>query len=85
MEQQPAMGAGPETTGIEQDQGEHELLQRDRPRIYVASLSDYTAGVLHGEWIEADQNPEDVHQAVNDMLTKSPTDQRAEEFGPDPV
>ena len=80
MEQKQATGAGPETTGIEQHLEEHEVLRQDRPRIYVASLSDYNAGVLHGEWIEADQNPEDVQQAVNDMLTKSPTDRTAEEF-----
>ena len=28
------------------------------PRIYVASLSDYNAGRLHGEWIDADQGAE---------------------------
>ena len=26
----------------------HEAVQYDRPRIYVASLSDYNNGLLHG-------------------------------------
>ena len=56
MERQPT-GAGPEPTGTEH-QHEHdeqaEALRRERPRIYVASLSDYNAGVLHGEWIESE-------------------------------
>ncbi|MFF8629709.1 antirestriction protein ArdA [Streptomyces werraensis] len=42
------------------------------PRIYVASLSDYVAGYLHGEWIDADQDADDIHEAVQAMLKKSP-------------
>jgi antirestriction protein len=79
MELPPKAGAGPETTGNEMGR-EREELHREGPRIYVASLSDYNAGVLHGEWIEADLNPEDLEQAVTDMLRRSPTDSRAEEF-----
>ena len=41
------------------------------PRIYVASLSDYNAGLLHGTWIDATQDPEDIHQAVQRMLATS--------------
>ncbi len=43
-----------------------------QPRIYVASLSDYNAGRLHGSWIDATQDPEDIHQAVQRMLSTSP-------------
>ena len=32
-------------------QEEHEALARDGPRLYVASLTDYNAGLLHGRWI----------------------------------
>ena len=40
------------------------------PAVYVASLSDYNAGRLHGVWV----NPglEDINEAVADMLAKSP-------------
>ncbi|AEV52139.1 antirestriction protein [Rhodococcus phage RGL3] len=43
--------------------------------IYVASLSDYNNGVLHGEWYDLDDyaNHEDLTDAVQEMLAKSPT------------
>ncbi len=43
------------------------------PRIYAASLTDYNAGVLHGEWIHADVGTEVVQEAIDQMLTDSPT------------
>lgn len=46
---------------------------RPSPRIYVASLSDYNAGRLHGEWLDATQELEDLEQAVQEMLARSPT------------
>ncbi len=42
------------------------------PRIYVASLSDYNAGRLHGRWIDCDQDVDDIRQAIEDMLSESP-------------
>lgn len=41
------------------------------PRIYVASLSDYNAGRLHGTWIDADDEPEALLGAIDDMLQHS--------------
>jgi len=41
------------------------------PRIYVASLSDYNAGRLHGAWIDADSDVEVMEEEVADMLAKS--------------
>lgn len=78
MEQQSHKGAGPETTGNNQ-QEEREGLREERPRIYVASLSDYNAGVLHGTWIDADQEPDELQAAVSEMLARSPSG-HAEEF-----
>jgi antirestriction protein len=49
------------------------------PKIYVASLSDYNAGHLHGAWIEADVAREEVEEAIQDILKRSPTG-NAEEF-----
>lgn len=41
-------------------------------RIYVASLSDYNAGRLHGVWIDCDgMNADDLTQTVNEMLAQS--------------
>ncbi|MFE0775713.1 antirestriction protein ArdA [Streptomyces sp. NPDC058861] len=46
------------------------------PRIYVASLTDYNSGILHGEWIDADQDADAIHQDVQAMLAESPTAKR---------
>ncbi|GGW89626.1 antirestriction protein ArdA [Streptomyces noursei] len=43
------------------------------PRIYVASLTDYNAGELHGDWIDAAQEPDEIMEEVQAMLAKSPT------------
>jgi len=50
-----------------------------RPSIYVASLSDYNAGRLHGVWIDATQDIEAVYTAVEDLL-RSSAEPGAEEF-----
>lgn len=44
------------------------------PRIYVASLSDYNAGRLHGVWIDLDETStaDDIQEAVTAMLARSP-------------
>jgi antirestriction protein len=41
------------------------------PRIYVASLSDYSAGRLHGAWIDADQDDEALGADIQKMLAAS--------------
>jgi antirestriction protein len=40
-------------------------------RIYVASLSDYNAGSLLGRWIDANQDADDIHAEVREMLRES--------------
>jgi antirestriction protein len=57
----------------------NERVGRAEPRIYVASLSDYNAGILHGEWLDANQEPDELEAAVDDMLARSTT-HGAEEF-----
>jgi len=43
----------------------------DMPEIYVASLSDYNSGILHGRWINAVQEPDEIHDQIQDMLKES--------------
>jgi antirestriction protein len=43
----------------------------DAPRIYVASLADYNAGRLHGRWLDAAQEPEELEQQIQQMLSES--------------
>lgn len=44
----------------------------DTPRIYVSCLAAYNNGKLHGAWIDADQDPDDIWSEINQMLSKSP-------------
>ena len=56
-----------------------ELEPRPQPRIYVASLSDYNAGRLHGTWLDATGDSTELAAAINDMLARSP-EPHAEEW-----
>lgn len=49
----------------------HERAPATPPRIYVASLADYTNGRLHGAWIDPTQEPDDLYAAVTTMLAAS--------------
>ena len=49
------------------------------PRIYVASLSDYTNGRLHGRWLDAAREPAAIRTDIQAMLAES-TDPGAEEW-----
>lgn len=49
-----------------------EVEQAPVPLIYVASLSDYNAGVLHGTWMEAAKGPDELQKAIDGMLIASP-------------
>jgi antirestriction protein len=46
------------------------------PRIYVASLTDYNNGLLHGEWVDAAQPAYAIQSEVEAMLAASPTAKR---------
>ncbi|MGU2656202.1 antirestriction protein ArdA [Pseudomonas aeruginosa] len=48
-------------------------------RIYVADLAAYNAGYLHGVWIDATQNIDDIQDQITAMLAESPVDD-AEEY-----
>lgn len=43
-------------------------------RIYVACLAAYNNGILHGAWIDADQDEDAINWAIWDMLKVSPID-----------
>jgi antirestriction protein len=42
------------------------------PRIYVACLAAYNNGKLHGEWIDATQDVEDIREEIQAMLRSGP-------------
>jgi len=41
-------------------------------RIYVADLAAYNNGKLHGVWIDATQDLDDIQEQINAMLAESP-------------
>ena len=43
------------------------------PKIYVASLSDYSGGRLHGAWLEVTADVDALEEGVEAMLASSPT------------
>jgi len=49
-------------------------------RIYVADLAAYNNGYLHGVWIDATQDIDDIWEQINKMLKASPIDEVAEEY-----
>jgi len=42
------------------------------PAIQVTCLSAYSRGYLHNCWIDAAQDPKEIHKKINYMLAKSP-------------
>ncbi len=57
--------------GAPERQPNPEVDRTEHPRIYVASLSDYNNGHLHGAWIDTDQPPDDIHAGIQQMLAGS--------------
>ncbi len=49
------------------------------PRVWIASLADYTNGYLHGRWVAADRDAEDLQAAVARILATSPARRHGEE------
>lgn len=49
------------------------------PKIYVACLAAYNSGYLHGAWLSANQDVDEIDAAIQEMLAKSPI-KNAEEF-----
>ncbi|SIS41871.1 Antirestriction protein [Thalassolituus maritimus] len=48
-------------------------------RIYVACLAAYSSGYLHGVWIDATKELDDIQEQVSNMLKSSPIEM-AEEY-----
>ena len=55
----------------EQEQAASEQQPKVSPKVWIARLSDYNAGHLHGAWVEADQDTDGIWIGVNDVLHTS--------------
>lgn len=49
-----------------------ETETRETPKIYVACLAAYNAGLLHGKWIDAAKDKGHIWRELRDMLASSP-------------
>lgn len=54
-------------------------LNTNTPHIYVACLSSYNAGTLHGTWIDAAQTKQEILDEITEMLARS-SEEPAEEW-----
>lgn len=50
----------------------------DRPAIYIACLSAYNNGKLHGAWINADRDVDEIQEDIEYILSYSPEDDAEE-------
>ena len=49
-----------------------KTMKTKQPQIYVACLAAYNHSILHGEWLEADQDPENLQEKIDRILATSP-------------
>jgi antirestriction protein len=63
----------PKESEHQDDQTSPEEERKAQPRIYVASLADYNEGRLHGAWIDAAQDEDELGRCVKEMLARSPS------------
>jgi antirestriction protein len=56
-----------------------ELNDTETPKIYVACLSSYNGGRLHGAWIDCDQDSDEIMAEIKAMLSRSPMNEEGEE------
>lgn len=84
-EQQPEQPDEASALPDHQPEPQAELAPAERPRIWVGSWSDYNNGILHGQWIDAAREPEDIRADIDRILAQSPTAKTegipAEEWG----
>ncbi|WP_018599349.1 antirestriction protein ArdA [Mycobacterium sp. 155] len=69
MNEKPYETPQPECQRPTADQRETEPTRS--PAIYVASLADYNNGILHGAWIDAAREPDEIYADINTMLGSS--------------
>ncbi|CAN5848598.1 hypothetical protein BH24BAC1_BH24BAC1_40750 [soil metagenome] len=72
-------GEAAPTGETEDTPGSPERGERPHPRIYVADLAAYNNGQLHGVWLDATRDAEELWADIRAMLVSSP-EPLAEEF-----
>ena len=74
----------PQATAAAAPAEQHEGAPSVHPSIWVASLSDYNNGILHGAWIDAARDQAELQADIEALLAASPwtarTGEPAEEW-----
>jgi antirestriction protein len=55
-------------------------IDEDSPQIYIACLSAYNNGFLHGEWVDASEGVDYVRERIKEILATSPVAEECEEW-----
>jgi antirestriction protein len=50
----------------------------ESPQIWVGSLADYNNGDLHGKWLDAAREPDEIHADIQTILASGPAARRGE-------
>ena len=55
----------------EQEQPRSEQQPNVSPKVWIACLASYNNGDLHGAWVSADREPDDIWDGINQVLRAS--------------
>ena len=80
-----AAAASGDAAEVEAGQSPEQDRGQLHPAIWVGSLLDYTNGILHGDWLNAARDVEELHTDIQRIMAISPTTRQtgepAEEWG----
>lgn len=63
---------------IEKIELQYNIICEDVPKIYVACLSAYNNGKLHGKFIDASQGVDHIYEEIKNIMESSPEDDAEE-------
>ena len=55
-------------------------INEDHPLVYIACLSAYNNGFLHGKWVDASEGIDHVRECIKEILSNSPVADECEEW-----
>jgi antirestriction protein len=59
---------------------EQKKISEDNALVYIACLSAYNNGYLHGAWVDASEGIEHVKECIKEILSSSPVAEECEEW-----
>lgn len=59
---------------------DQKKINENNPQIYIACLSAYNNGFLHGEWIDVSEGIDHINECIKEILSTSPVAEECEEW-----